>query len=575
MSSVRVGRPRSLLVTFPGVVFQTAGVFLLPFAVGGLAALAFDATQVVETSLALAGFAALLLVPVSAMQGLGVILKSWTELQYHRRRRTLDVARFFDVLHTHLGVVTAKGWSLLLLSLVFVLLALAVKWASLGVVAVLGSFLFYILMGWTVFVSTFLVRGFEDGLGRAQVGIERRVQPAVVQAGAETEEQFIFRRVPIPWGYRLLVEDPLPRRLGGVSRYVVSGMARRGEIERKSRIPRTPRGLYRLGPARLWYQDVLGITRVSIASVASAELEVLPRIRPVQIIEPPRSPRQVPDLLTSPHRFPTEDFFRFREYQPGDDARRIHWKLSMRVGALQVRVPENRERTLQDVLLVIDSYAPPLLLGDMRLAAPELLDLVVEAALALTKVLVDRGDRVRLAAAVHARDGDGFTVEELTARPGTAARWKDLGARIDWQAQQDLPAVFDALRMEGHAVVVTARVSPVPPDPEGMRSVSWVFLDPAIVFDEEVRSGWSLASVAKRLFLRPYPPGSDANGTVRRMQSVVERWWARSARRAVRKEAMGRMGRTEAELVRRGDPVYRIEGGPGGLVLRGIRSGEP
>ena len=36
--------------------------------------------------------------------------------------------------------------------------------------------------------------------------------------------------------------------------------------------------------------------------------------------------------------------------------RRIHWKLSIRTGQFQVRKPETKERTVESVLLVLDSY---------------------------------------------------------------------------------------------------------------------------------------------------------------------------------------------------------------------------
>jgi hypothetical protein len=120
----------------------------------------------------------------------------------------------------------------------------------------------------------------------------------------------------------------------------------------------TPRGLYQLGPAEVYYQDMLGLTRISLASLATAELKVLPRFRPLEIREPPRSRLQSPDVITRPHRFATEDHFRFREYAAGDDTRRIHWKLSVRSGHLTIRQPETREISTKNVLLVLDTFLP-------------------------------------------------------------------------------------------------------------------------------------------------------------------------------------------------------------------------
>lgn len=572
---VRTGATRPLLVTVPGVLFQLVGTFLLPFVVGCTAALVFETSEVVETLPALLTFTVLLLTPVSIAQLLGVLLKSWRELRHHARQRTLGVARFFDVLHTHLGVVTQRGWSVLLVSLCFVVAALGMKWASLGLVAVFGLFFFYALVGWTILLSTFFVRTYEKGLGRARAGIERRVQPAVCLAGAEAEESFLFRRIPVPWGYRLLVEDPLPERIGGESRYAIRG-AGSEEVERRSRLRRTARGVYRLGPARLWFEDLFGITRVSVASLATADLKVLPRIRPVQILEPPRTSQETPDVRTRPHRQPTEDLFRFREYQPGDDTRRIHWKLSMRVGAMTVRTPENREITRRDVLLVLDSFVPRGREEDAALCAEELLDQVVETALGLTRTLVDRGDRVRLVAAALRPDLSVLAVEELLARPGTATRWQDLGARMQWQSDLDVPDLLAAVGEQGEAIVLTARFTAAPRLPEGMEA-TWVFMDPSTAFPDEPH--WLAPLLARpagpwsALFTRPHPVGSDENGLLARWLHAVRTGRRYHARRALRVLARARVGRTAAELVGRGESVYRIEPAGQTVVLRGLVAG--
>ncbi|MCB9671099.1 MAG: DUF58 domain-containing protein [Alphaproteobacteria bacterium] len=560
------------------MAFQLIGTFVLPFAVGTLAAAVFEVSEVVETLPALATFTLLLLLPVSLAQILGTVLKSWRELRFHVQRRTLGIGRLFDVLYTHLGVITSRGWSLLFVSLVFVVLSLAGKWASLGMMAVLGLFLFYAVVGWTLLTSTFFVRTFERGLGRAHAGIERQVQPAVCLAGAEAEEVFLFRRVPVPWGYRLLVEDTLPLRLGGESRYVVTSAARDAEIERRGRIRRTPRGIYRLGPARLWYQDVLGITKVSVASLATADMKVLPRIRPVEILEPPRTEHQTPDVRTRPHRFPTEDHFRFKEYVAGDDTRRIHWKLSMRTGAMTVRHPENREITKRDVLLLLDSYVPRYAADAASIAAEGLLDQVVETALGLARTLVDRGDRVRLVTAALTPNLERIAIEEMLVTKGGATRWQDLGARVQWQSEIDVPGLIAEVGEEGHAIVITARFTPVPKSPEGALSTTWVFMDPATAFATD-EPHWLRAMLERpagmwsAIFTRPHPVGSDDNALLRRLGNAFTAWRTWNARAALQRLTRARMGRTAAELASRGDSVYRIEHTGQTVRLRGLVAG--
>src|SRR5438874_10088749 len=49
---------------------------------------------------------------------------------------------------------------------------------------------------------------------------------------------------------------------------------------------------------------------------------------------------------------PSTDFVDYRPYQPGDDFRQIDWNVYGRLGSLQVKVTEGRERL--DVVLVLD-----------------------------------------------------------------------------------------------------------------------------------------------------------------------------------------------------------------------------
>src|SRR5215831_8446868 len=49
---------------------------------------------------------------------------------------------------------------------------------------------------------------------------------------------------------------------------------------------------------------------------------------------------------------PSTDFVDYRPYHPGDDFRRLDWNVYGRLGSLQVKVTEGRERL--DLLLVLD-----------------------------------------------------------------------------------------------------------------------------------------------------------------------------------------------------------------------------
>src|SRR5438270_10058888 len=57
----------------------------------------------------------------------------------------------------------------------------------------------------------------------------------------------------------------------------------------------------------------------------------------------------------SRRRAPSTEFVEYRPYQPGDDFRRVDWNVYGRLGTLQVRVTEGRERL--ELVLVLDCSA--------------------------------------------------------------------------------------------------------------------------------------------------------------------------------------------------------------------------
>jgi uncharacterized protein (DUF58 family) len=86
---------------------------------------------------------------------------------------------------------------------------------------------------------------------------------------------------------------------------------------------------------------------------------------------------------------PSTDFVDFRPYQPGDDFRRIDWNVYGRLGSLQVKVTEGRERL--DVVLALDCSS------SMGFGQPAKLDFGVQLVAALAYVGTGRADNVRLA----------------------------------------------------------------------------------------------------------------------------------------------------------------------------------
>ena len=574
-------KPPSPLLSLLSIGAHGFGLFLLPFAVGLAAAAFVDVSEVADTAHIMGVLALLFLFPPFVAQLLGIALKVQRERAWLRERGIHDLAVLLAAVRRHVAIVTPRGWAVLVTGLWFVGLALAFKWASLGLVAVISLLLFYLVLGASSFVSTFLVRTFASGMGRGVSGMRRELSPAVVTSGEPAEERFHFTRVPVPSGFVLLVEDPNPPELSTESRYAIGAGARRTSVTVSGRFRRTPRGLHRLGPASVWYQDALGFTRVPVASLATAELKVLPRFCPLEIVSPPRSQYEAPDLLTRPHRFATEDYFRFKEYVPGDDTRRIQWKLSIRTGRMQVRTPESREISTRQVVLMLDTHLPrgPILEDALGIAA--VLDRLVETWISLANELVDRGDRVLLVAA--ADDGKGnLRVETQRGDRASRRRWQDLGARVRWQGQTDVDALLSASGEVGHAVVVSSRFLPPPKLPE-TGDLTWVYLGPVEALGASEPPLWeqvvgagkgARGRLMNRLLRLPGPAGSDEAGFFREIRDILHIRRGQLARARLRIVARRQGGAVLNALLGQGATVYKLEPGPRSHRLVGVaRSG--
>ncbi len=558
------------------IAFNLFGLFLLPFVVGFVCALFFEVSQVGESLPFLLLISGLIIAPSFLMLMFGVAWKTRRELKLLREAGRSDAGMVIASIARHVSVVTPRGWAVFLTGLLFVMLSLAAKWADLSMVAVLALTSFYGVVGISTFLSGFIVSSFEAQL-RKRASVERQMWPAVVLAGEVAEERFTFRRVPVPPLYFLLVEDSLPPRLATTSRYAVGAGARREELVVAGRMRRSPRGMYRLGPAHIYFQDALGFTRISVASLATAELKVLPRFRHLQIIEPPRSKLEKPDILTRPHRFPTEDYFRFREYQSGDDTRRIQWKLSMKSGQMQIRLPETKEISSKNVLLVIDSFLPAGRMLDDAVGVEEVLDKLVETWISMAKELVDRGDRVTLVCAARNQQG-ALCVEVLQATKGGHVRWQDLGARVIWQGRWDMPALMKEAGSDTHGVIVSSRFLAPPPGGFEGATLTWIYLPP-----EKALAGkdpsllQALAGTPLNAFLwlfrLPFPVGSDENGFFAQFRIFREQAGRLAARKRLRLVAQRDGQRVLAQILGRGDTVYRLDTGQGTHRLVGITSG--
>jgi uncharacterized protein (DUF58 family) len=397
-----------------------------------------------------------------------------------------------------IDVLTASGSSTIWLASGAIAASVWVGWASLSVVGLMGLCFAQLVVLWTL-----LVAGGDDPFRVASVS--RRFVPASVVEGDPVVEEVRFSDVRIPTGFRLFAGGRIGPRWP-MTRYAIEEDASGGEILLESDVGPAVRGDHRAEPLELWLQDVFGLCRsVRLSAGHEAAISVLPRLRPVDGTHELLG-RGGHDLDPRPvTRLPTEGSFRLREYQPGEDARRIHWVRSLAARQVVVRLPDELPPERPSVRLVLDTLLVPAghdgghpqTPGALTCAAhEELLDALVRVWLGVGRALVESGARVTLVTASR----QGIVRRRLTAEAlSTALR---LGAEVRWQ---DALSVADLLSDEP-SIVVSYRLQPDPGTEKAAESaVRWINVPVSVWarFDEPLQQ--------PSLALLPHPMGSPEN----------------------------------------------------------------
>ena len=204
--------------------------------------------------------------------------------------------------------------------------ALAILWLIFGedLLLAIAVFLFVGVLGGSAYVR----------LAAPRLRLTRVIQPqqlhdgerAVVDLALESQ-----RKV-----FRVAVEDRV-HGLGSatfIADRVSDGDTMAGRYEVISR----PRGVYKVGPAKIRIGDPLGFTESTSTFGKANRLVVYPRIEQLDGVPTGRGQDQT--INTSRASFwhsGGEDFYTLREYQSGDDIRKVHWPSSARRDALMVK----------------------------------------------------------------------------------------------------------------------------------------------------------------------------------------------------------------------------------------------
>lgn len=409
--------------------------------------------------------------------------------------RAVDALRRRDravTLLDRMDVLTASGSALAWLSAAAIVGSVHVGYASLAVLGLLGTATLHLLV-----LRTYLLGGADDLLRAAEV--ERRFVPEAPIEGEPVLEEITVRDARIPAGFRLFAAGRVGPRWA-LSRHVIGEDAGGGEVVLESEIGPARRGEHEAEPLELWFQDTLGLCRTARHRAGAARITALPRPRAVLGARPLVGRAGVEQEARPARRLPTEGSLRLREYQPGDDARRIHWARSLTAQQIVVRLPDEVPPDRPAVRLVLDTHLP----GAEELtcaATEELLDAMVAVWLGTARALAEGGARVTLVTA--AAEVERPLLQRWSPQALRAAL--RLGAAAHWQGSVEACDLLGA----GAAVVVSYRAQPARAGSSGPEPRWIVVPEPAWTGSDALAKPASAGDL-------PYPMGSSDNRWSRR-----------------------------------------------------------
>jgi uncharacterized protein (DUF58 family) len=203
-----------------------------------------------------------------------------------------------------------------------------------------------------------LLAAFAAKRGARRILVRRRLSDVRVTPGSRVMVTLdVENRSPIATSF-LLLEDRLPTPLGRAARLVI-GAIREGSHQQATYtlVPQS-RGRYLLGPLVVDVSDPFALTRLRLEFPERDELLVTPEVEDLGVAPDPSSG---PSFGASRARqlFRTgEEYYTMRQYQEGDDLRRIHWPSVARTGELMIRQDESSRRA--SGLVFLDTRAASL-----------------------------------------------------------------------------------------------------------------------------------------------------------------------------------------------------------------------
>jgi len=230
---------------------------------------------------------------------------------------------------------TTRGWAALGIGL-----ALPILWVAFGEHVMLAVGTFLIL---AVVIGIISVRA-----AMPRVAVSRTIAPVQVHDGDRAV--VLVDLVSSRTVHSATVIDKVHGL--GTARFKASRLEANEPVEARYEVLCHPRGVYRIGPATVILEDPFGLAQSLGATRNVDRLVVFPAVE--DFVGLPTGRGLDPSADTTRASFSQsggEDFYTLREYQVGDDLRRVHWPTSAKRDELMIRQLEAHWQSRALVLL--------------------------------------------------------------------------------------------------------------------------------------------------------------------------------------------------------------------------------
>lgn len=226
-------------------------------------------------------------------------------------------------------------------------------------------------------------------MGRAKLHFERALTPVRIFAGGTLRVSVRVVNAARVTSPPLQLDENAPSALGGPRRVSIPSLRPHASELFASERHASQRGRKTFPPLRVRLVDPFGFAQISKDVSGSASVTVYPKIDMLH----ERTPREARSGhgRSALHRLASggDDFYAVREYQEGDDLRRIHWRSSARRDELMIRQDEVRPFPRATILLDTRAASHP---GDATS-----LEWAISAAASLVWELSTQGFALRIA----------------------------------------------------------------------------------------------------------------------------------------------------------------------------------